>query len=110
MPNVHLTDQMHRYAQERVDAGACASLSEVVRAGLRLPMERDGARQFHALKGELEAAVQEAEAGGFEKFDPVACEPGVELKQPLRHDDQAVAPGAPRSGRHSALYGRDLDL
>lgn len=78
MPNVHLTDQMHRYAQEQVDAGAYANLSEVVRAGLRLLMERDGARQFYALKGELEAAVREAEAGAFEEFDPVACEPDVE--------------------------------
>ena len=80
MPNVHLTDQMHRYAQERVDAGAYTDLSEVARAGLRLLMERDDARQFYALKGELEAAVQEAEAGGFEEFDPVVYEPGVELR------------------------------
>ena len=64
MPNVHLTDQMHRYAQGQIDAGAYANLSEVVRAGLRLLMERDGARQFYALKGELEAAVREAEAAG----------------------------------------------
>ena len=80
MPNIHLTDQMHRYAQGQVDAGAYANLSEVVRAGLRLLMERDGARQFYALKGELEAAVREAEAGGFEEFDPVAYEPGVESR------------------------------
>ena len=58
MPNVHLTDQMHRYAQGQIDAGAYANLSEVVRAGLRLLMERDGARQFYALKGDLEAAVR----------------------------------------------------
>ena len=51
-----------------------------MRAGLRMLMERDGARQFHALKGELEAAVQEAEAGGFEEFDPVTYKPGVELR------------------------------
>lgn len=80
MPNVHLTDQMHRYALGQVDAGAYANLSEVVRAGLRLLMERDGARQFYALKGELEAAVREAEAGEFEEFDPLAYEPGVNLR------------------------------
>ena len=80
MPNVHLTDQMHRYAQGQVDAGAYANLSEVVRAGLRLLMERDGARQFYALKGELEVAVREAEAGEFEEFDPVAYEPGADLR------------------------------
>ena len=72
MPNVHLTDQMHRYAQGQINAGAYANLSEVVRAGLRLLMERDGARQFYSLKAELEAAVQEAEGGGFEEFDPRA--------------------------------------
>lgn len=79
MPNVHLTDQMHRYAQGQVDAGAYANLSEVVRAGLRLLMERDGARQFYALKGELEAAVREAEAGDFEEFDPLAYEPDAKF-------------------------------
>ena len=80
MPNVHLTDQMHRYAQGQVDAGAYANLSEVVRAGLRLLMERDGARQFYALKGELEAAMREAEAGEFEELDPLAYEPGADLR------------------------------
>ena len=38
-------------------------------------MERDGARQFYALKADLEEAVREAEAGGFETFDPQAYEP-----------------------------------
>lgn len=77
MPNVHLTDQMRRYAQGQINAGAYANLSEVVRAGLRLLMERDGARQFYSLKAELETAVREAEGGGFEEFDPLAYEPGV---------------------------------
>ena len=77
MPNVHLTDQMHRYAQGQIDAGAYANLSEVVRAGLRLLMERDGARQFYALKRDLEAAMREAEDGEFEEFDPEAYEPGM---------------------------------
>ena len=80
MPNVHLTDQMHRYAQGQVDAGAYANLSEVVRAGLRLLMERDGARQFYALKGELEAAMREAEAGEFEEFAPLAYEPDAKFE------------------------------
>ena len=80
MPNVHLTDQMYRYAQGQVDAGAYANLSEVVRAGLRMLMERDGARQFYALKGELEAAVREAEAGEFEEFDPLAYEPDADSR------------------------------
>ncbi len=43
-------------------------------------MERDGAREFHALKAELEEAVREAEAGGFAEFDPEEYEPGAGLK------------------------------
>ena len=75
MPNVHLTHQMQAYAQGQIKSGAYANLSEVVRAGIRLLMERDGARQFYALKADLEEAVREAEAGEFEQFDPVAYEP-----------------------------------
>lgn len=75
MPNVHLTRQMESYVQGQIKSGAYANLSEVVRAGIRLLMERDGARQFYALKAELEEAVREAEAGGFEEFDPLSCEP-----------------------------------
>lgn len=43
-------------------------------------MQGDGARQFHALKAELEEAVREAEAGGFAEFDPAEYEPGAGLK------------------------------
>ena len=75
MPNVHLTEQMESYVQGQLKSGAFANLSEVVRAGIRLLMERDGARQFYALKADLEEAVREAEAGGFEEFNPLAYEP-----------------------------------
>ena len=80
MPNVHLTEQMQNYVQGQLKSGAYANLSEVVRAGIRLLMERDGARQFYALKAELEQAVRDAEAGEFEEFDPLAYEPGSGLK------------------------------
>ncbi len=80
MPNVHLTRPMEEYVRRQIETGAYANASEVVRAGVRLLMERDGARQFHALKAELEVAVREAEAGGFEAFDPVEYEPGAGLK------------------------------
>ena len=43
-------------------------------------MERNSARQFHALKAELEEAVREAKAGGFAEFDPAEYEPGAGLK------------------------------
>ena len=75
MPNVHLTAPMQDYAQSQIKSGAYANLSEVVRAGLRLLMEKEGARQFYHLRGELEEALQEAEQGGFASFDARAYEP-----------------------------------
>ena len=75
MPNVHLTAAMEDYVKGQIQSGAYANLSEVVRAGLRMLMERDGARQFYALKAELEEAMREAEAGAFTELDPGAYEP-----------------------------------
>lgn len=75
MPNVHLTEQMRAYVDGQIHSGAYANVSEVVRAGVRMLMERDGARQFYLLKANLEHAVREAEAGEFEPFDPQAYEP-----------------------------------
>ena len=75
MPNVHLTASMDAYVQGQIRSGSYANVSEVVRAGLRMLMERDGARQFYALKSDLEAAVRDAEAGAFTEFDPGAYEP-----------------------------------
>ena len=75
VPNVHLTEQMRAYVNGQIQSGAYANVSEVVRAGVRMLMERDGARQFYVLKASLEQAVREAEAGEFEQFDPQAYEP-----------------------------------
>ena len=75
MPNVHLTEPMEAYVKGQIKSGAYANLSEVVRAGIRMLMERDGARQFYALKADLEHAVHEAETGAFDDFDPRAYEP-----------------------------------
>ncbi len=75
MPNVHLTEQMRTYVDAQIRSGAYANVSEVVRAGVRMLMERDGARQFYALKANLEQAMREAEAGDFEPFDPQLYEP-----------------------------------
>lgn len=75
MPNIHLTEPMREYAQMQIKSGAYANLSEVVRAGIRLLMDKDGARQFYALKADLEQATIEAEAGAFAPFDPRAFEP-----------------------------------
>ncbi|KIC38848.1 transcriptional regulator [Ruegeria sp. ANG-R] len=75
MPNVHLTQPMQDYVQNQIKSGAYANLSEVVRAGIRLLMEKEGARQFYNLKADLEHAVEQAESGLFAEFDPKAYEP-----------------------------------
>lgn len=75
MPNVHLTDPMQEYVQGQIKSGAYANTSEVVRAGIRLLMERDGARQLYALKADLESAAAAAESGEFSDFDPKSFEP-----------------------------------
>ena len=75
MPNVHLTEPMQDYVQKQIKSGAYANLSEVVRAGIRLLMDKDGARQFYALKADLELAASEAEGGAFRSFDTRVFEP-----------------------------------
>ena len=65
MPNVHLTEPMQKYVQAQI----------VVRAGVRMLMEKDGARQFYALKADLEMAATLAENGDFAEFDAQAFEP-----------------------------------
>ena len=75
MPNIHLTKPMQEYVDAQLRSGAYANLSEVIRAGVRILMEKDRARAFFALKAELEDAVAEAERGEYEEFDPVAFEP-----------------------------------
>lgn len=77
MPNIHLTEPMQKYVQSQIESGAYANLSEVVRAGVRLLMEKDGARQFYALKADLEKAATLAENGDFAEFDAQAFEPGA---------------------------------
>jgi len=75
MPNVHLTRPMQEYVRGQIKSGAYANTSEIVRAGIRLLMEKDGARQFYALKSNLEDAAAAAETGEFADFDPKSFEP-----------------------------------
>ena len=75
VPKIYLTEQMQNYVQLQIKSGTYASLSEVVHAGIRLLMEKDGARQFYALRANLEQATVEAEAGAFAPFDARAFEP-----------------------------------
>ena len=75
MPNIHLTKQMQDYVDMQVQSGAYANATEVVRAGMRLLMDRDGAASFFRLKADIDAAVAQAEAGEVIDFDPYAYEP-----------------------------------
>ncbi len=75
MPNVHLTKPMQEFAEAQIKSGAYANLSEIIRAGMRALIEKDRARDFFALKAELEEALAEAEAGDHAPFDIEAYEP-----------------------------------
>ena len=75
MPNIHLTKPMQDYAQAQIESGAYANLSEVVRSGMRMLMEKERARAFYALKADLEGALAEVERGEYVEFDARAFEP-----------------------------------
>ncbi|MDO5706843.1 MAG: type II toxin-antitoxin system ParD family antitoxin [Paracoccus sp. (in: a-proteobacteria)] len=73
MPDIQLTEPMQDRIRRQIAQGAYADPSDVVRAGLRLLMEQDGARQFYALKAELDRAA--ADTGAAPDFAPRAYEP-----------------------------------
>lgn len=70
-----LTCAMQDFIDTQVESGTYVSTDEVIRAGVRLLMEKDGARQFYNLKNELTLASKEVEAGKFKKFNPKDYEP-----------------------------------
>ena len=72
MPNVSLTPELERFAEHCARTGRYGSVSEVVRAGLRLLQDAENRRQqFLAM---LAAAEAEGEAQGFAAADAVAAE------------------------------------
>jgi len=81
MPDVHLTRPMQDYVQEQIASGVYADFSEAMRAGIRLLMEKEGARQFYALKTDFERVAAAVEAGEFEIFDALAFEPDAFASQ-----------------------------
>jgi antitoxin ParD1/3/4 len=52
--HIALTEPLARYVENQVATGVYASASEVVRAGLRLLIERDEARLTNSLKAPRE--------------------------------------------------------
>lgn len=57
MPDISLPEAMQDYAERQVEAGVCADLSEVMRAGLRRLMDEDGATAFYLLRRDLSVAA-----------------------------------------------------
>jgi antitoxin ParD1/3/4 len=81
MPNVSLTPELERFAEQCVRDGRYSSVSEVARAGLRLLQDQEEQRRhFLAM---LMAAETEGEAFGFADVETVAAEL-----------DRAIAAGA----------------
>lgn len=72
MPNVSLTPELERFAENCVRTGRYGSVSEVARAGLRLLQEAEERRlRFLDM---LTAAEAEGETEGFADADTVAAE------------------------------------
>jgi antitoxin ParD1/3/4 len=64
MPNVHLTKQMQDFADRKIASGEYSKLSEVVRAGMRLLMNRDRALPIIWVRmAELEEAALDGRLG-----------------------------------------------
>ena len=65
--NVNLTQQQADFIRERIAAGDYQSVSEVVRAGLRLLKERDDAQEAKLkwLRGEIQKGLDDIEAGRY---------------------------------------------
>jgi antitoxin ParD1/3/4 len=72
MPNVSLTPELERFAEECVRTGRYGNVSEVARAALRLLQEAERERrEFLAMLGRVEA---EGAAVDFAGVDEVAAE------------------------------------
>jgi len=72
VPNVSLTPELERFAEECVRTGRYGNVSEVARAALRLLQDAEQQRRgFLDMLGRVEA---EGEAAGFAGVDEIAAE------------------------------------
>ncbi len=76
--NVSLPKELERFANAKVDSGDYASVSEVVRAGLRLLKEQDAEREAR-----LEALRRDV-GEGLAQLDRGEGRPGAEVFDRLR--------------------------
>ncbi|MCP4677671.1 MAG: type II toxin-antitoxin system ParD family antitoxin [Deltaproteobacteria bacterium] len=74
--NISLTPQQEEKVRQRVASGDYASVSEVMRAGLRLLEQQEKLRaiQLQELREEVMLGVGQAERGETEVFDEAAVE------------------------------------
>lgn len=74
--NVSLTPQQEARVRERVASGEYASVSEVIRAALRLLDQQEKLReiQLKELREEVMLGVRQAESGEIENLDEAAVE------------------------------------
>ncbi len=74
--NVSVGREFEEFVREKVDSGDYASVSEVVRNGLRLLREREllfDAR-IRSLRGEIQKGIDQAERGEFQDGEVVMAE------------------------------------
>lgn len=72
MPNVSLTLELERFAEQCVSSGRFNNVSEVVRSALR--MLQDAETQRAALAASLEAAMAQGERDGFTTAGDMAAQ------------------------------------
>lgn len=63
--NVSLTPELERLVQEKVQSGRYASVSEVIREGLRLLEEQDELRQqrLSQVRGKIDRGIEQLDQG-----------------------------------------------
>jgi len=74
--NVSLTPQLEERVRQKVNSGEYASVSEVVRAALRLLDHQEKLKeiQLQELRDEIMIGVRQSERGEVEPFDEAAVE------------------------------------
>ena len=82
MPNVSLTPELDRFAEDCVRSGRYASVSEVHRAAMRLLQDAEARRA--AFTASLDAAIAEGEAQGFASAAEVLADMDAEIEAATR--------------------------
>ena len=82
MPNVSLTPELDRFAEDCVHSGRYASISEVHRAAMRLLQDAEAERA--AFTASLDAAIAEGRRDGFASAAEALAEMDAEIAAATR--------------------------